>query len=126
MPATPAARLLNRLPAIYLVVASSSHCRPHDVGHFNPNPGVLPSVEQGYAVFDFLSRPRLASVSAVLNQPLFTLGVVALVMNVDVVRRIVICRRAPRLFMLRGLGFGPELWRPQSIWFALRGLPCGL
>jgi len=31
---------------------------------------------------------------AVLNQPLFTLGVVALVMNVEVVRRIVICRRA--------------------------------
>lgn len=32
---------------------------------------------------------------AVLNQPLFTLGVVALVMNVEVVRRVVICRRAP-------------------------------
>jgi len=31
---------------------------------------------------------------AVLNQPLFTLGVVALVMNVEVVRRIVIYRRA--------------------------------
>ena len=31
---------------------------------------------------------------AVLNQPLFTLGVVALVMNVEVVRRVVICRRA--------------------------------
>ncbi len=32
---------------------------------------------------------------AVLNQPLFTLGVVAVVMNVEVVRRIMICRRAP-------------------------------
>ena len=32
---------------------------------------------------------------AVLNQPLFTLGIVALVMNVEVVRRIMICRRAP-------------------------------
>ena len=32
---------------------------------------------------------------AVFNQPLFTLGVVALVMNVEVVRRIVICGRAP-------------------------------
>jgi len=31
---------------------------------------------------------------AVLNQPLFTLGVVALVMNVEVVRRIVVCARA--------------------------------
>ncbi len=30
---------------------------------------------------------------AVLNQPLFTLGVVALVMNVEVVRRIVVCAR---------------------------------
>jgi len=32
---------------------------------------------------------------AVSNQPLLTLGVVALVMNVEVVRRIVICRHAP-------------------------------
>jgi CDP-L-myo-inositol myo-inositolphosphotransferase len=32
---------------------------------------------------------------AVLNQPLLTLGVVAVVMNVEVVRRIMICRRAP-------------------------------
>jgi CDP-L-myo-inositol myo-inositolphosphotransferase len=32
---------------------------------------------------------------AVLNQPLVTLGVVALVMNVEVARRIMICRRAP-------------------------------
>jgi len=32
---------------------------------------------------------------AVLNQPLFTLGVVAVAMNVEVVRRIVICGRAP-------------------------------
>ncbi len=31
---------------------------------------------------------------AVLNQPLFTLGVVALVMNVEVVRRIVVCAHA--------------------------------
>jgi hypothetical protein len=30
-----------------------------------------------------------------LNQPLFTLGVVALVMNVEVVRRIVICKHDP-------------------------------
>jgi hypothetical protein len=28
---------------------------------------------------------------AILNQPLLTLGVIALVMNVEVVRRIVIC-----------------------------------
>jgi hypothetical protein len=33
-------------------------------------------------------------VGAVLNQPLFTLGVVAVVMNVEVVRRIMIYRRA--------------------------------
>ena len=33
--------------------------------------------------------------AAVLNQPLVTLGVVALVMNVDVVRRILIFRRPP-------------------------------
>ena len=33
---------------------------------------------------------------AVLNQPLVTLGVVALVMNVEVARRIMICRRAPQ------------------------------
>ncbi len=32
---------------------------------------------------------------AVLYQPLVTLGVVALVMNVEVARRIMICRRAP-------------------------------
>jgi len=32
---------------------------------------------------------------AVLNQPLFTLGIIAVVMNVEVVRRIMICRRAP-------------------------------
>ena len=31
---------------------------------------------------------------AVLNQPLVTLGILALVMNVEVVRRIVICARA--------------------------------
>jgi len=31
---------------------------------------------------------------AVLNQPLFTLGVVAVVMNVEVVRRIVVCASA--------------------------------
>ncbi len=33
---------------------------------------------------------------ALLNLPLVTLGVVALVMNVEVVRRIVVCARAPR------------------------------
>ena len=32
---------------------------------------------------------------ALLNQPLFTLAVIALVMNVEVVRRIIICRRPP-------------------------------
>ena len=32
---------------------------------------------------------------ALLNLPLVTLGFVALVMNVEVVRRIMICRRAP-------------------------------
>ena len=31
---------------------------------------------------------------ALLNQPLLTLGVIALVMNVEVVRRIVVCSRA--------------------------------
>ncbi len=31
---------------------------------------------------------------AVLNQPLITLGIIALLMNVEVVRRIVVCRRA--------------------------------
>jgi len=60
MPATPAAGLINGPPAICLVAASSSHCCPHNVGLFNPNPRVLPSVEQGYAAFDFASRPRLA------------------------------------------------------------------
>jgi CDP-L-myo-inositol myo-inositolphosphotransferase len=39
-------------------------------------------------------RVFLVFLGAILNQPLFTLGVVALVMNVEVVRRIVICRRA--------------------------------
>jgi hypothetical protein len=57
MPATPAAGLINGLPAICLVAASSSHCCPHNVDHFNPNPQVLPSVEQDYAAFDFSSRP---------------------------------------------------------------------
>ncbi len=32
---------------------------------------------------------------AVFNQPLFTLGVVAVAMNLEVIRRIMICRRAP-------------------------------
>ena len=32
---------------------------------------------------------------AILNQPLITLGVVALVMNVEVIRRVVIFGRAP-------------------------------
>jgi CDP-L-myo-inositol myo-inositolphosphotransferase len=40
-------------------------------------------------------RVFIIFLGAVLNQPLFTLGVVALVMNVEVVRRIVICRRDP-------------------------------
>jgi len=40
------------------------------------------------------ARVFVIFLGAVLNQPMFTLGVVALVMNVEVVRRIVICRRA--------------------------------
>ena len=40
-------------------------------------------------------RVFVICLGAVLNQPLFTLGVVAVVMNVEVVRRILICRRAP-------------------------------
>ena len=39
-------------------------------------------------------RVFIIFLGAILNQPLVTLGVVALVMNVEVVRRIVICRRA--------------------------------
>ncbi len=39
-------------------------------------------------------RVFIIFLGAILNQPLFTLGVVALVMNVEVVRRIVICARA--------------------------------
>ena len=42
-------------------------------------------------------RVFLIFLGAILNQPLFTLGVVAVVMNVEVVRRIMICRRAPEL-----------------------------
>jgi CDP-L-myo-inositol myo-inositolphosphotransferase len=38
-------------------------------------------------------RVFLIFLGAILNQPLFTLGVVALVMNVEVVRRIVVCAR---------------------------------
>ena len=51
---------------------------------------------------------------AVLDQPLFTLGVVALVMNAEVVRRIVICQRAPQNGEPRGLGFGTEPWRSTT------------
>jgi CDP-L-myo-inositol myo-inositolphosphotransferase len=39
-------------------------------------------------------RVFIIFLGAVLNQPLLTLGVVALVMNVEVVRRIVVCARA--------------------------------
>jgi CDP-L-myo-inositol myo-inositolphosphotransferase len=39
-------------------------------------------------------RVFIIFLGAVLNQPLLTLGVVALVMNVEVVRRIVVCSRA--------------------------------
>ena len=39
-------------------------------------------------------RVFVISLGAILNQPLFTLGVVALVMNVEVVRRVMIYRRA--------------------------------
>ena len=44
----------------------------------------------------FLVPPTSAVIflGAILNQALVTLGVVALVMNVEVVRRIVVCRRA--------------------------------
>ena len=42
-------------------------------------------------------RVFLIFLGAILNQPLFTLGVVAVVMNVEVVRRIMICRRTPEL-----------------------------
>ena len=40
-------------------------------------------------------RVLLIFLGAILNQPLLTLGVVAVVMNMEVVRRIMICRRAP-------------------------------
>jgi hypothetical protein len=40
-------------------------------------------------------RVFIIFLGAILNQPLVTLGVVALVMNVEVVRRIFIFRRAP-------------------------------
>jgi choline kinase/phosphatidylglycerophosphate synthase len=39
-------------------------------------------------------RVFIIFLGAVLNQPLFTLGVVAVVMNVEVVRRIIVCARA--------------------------------
>ncbi len=39
-------------------------------------------------------RVFIIFLGAILNQPLFTRGVIALVMNVEVVRRVVICRRA--------------------------------
>jgi hypothetical protein len=61
---------------------------------------------------------------AILNQPLATLGVVALEMNVEEVRRILIFRRPPPCSMKsRGAwvwSLGPL--RPQSFWFALREL----
>jgi CDP-L-myo-inositol myo-inositolphosphotransferase len=40
-------------------------------------------------------RVFIILLGALLNLPLVTLGVVAVVMNVEVVRRIMICRRAP-------------------------------
>jgi len=41
------------------------------------------------------TRVFVIFLGAVLNQPVFTLAVIALVMNVEVVRRIIICRRPP-------------------------------
>jgi len=59
--------------------------------------GLMAQRLQGAAYFRLGRDVRVFVIflGAVLNQPLFTLGVVAVVMNVEVVRRIVICMRAP-------------------------------
>ena len=59
--------------------------------------GLMAQRLQGAAYFRLGRDVRVFVIflGAVLNQPLFTLGVVALVMNLEVVRRIVICKRAP-------------------------------
>ncbi len=59
--------------------------------------GLMTQRLQGTAYFRLGRDVRVFVIflGAVLNQPLFTLGVVALAMNVEVVRRIVIFRRAP-------------------------------
>ena len=61
--------------------------------------GVMAQRLQGASYFRLGRDVRvfLIFLGAILNQPLFTLGVVAVVMNVEVVRRIMICRRAPEL-----------------------------
>jgi CDP-L-myo-inositol myo-inositolphosphotransferase len=38
-------------------------------------------------------RVFIIFIGAVFNQPLLTLSVIALVMNIEVVRRIIVCRR---------------------------------
>jgi len=59
--------------------------------------GLMAQTLQGASYFRLGRDVRVFIIflGAVLNQPLVTLGVVALVMNVEVVRRIVIYRRAP-------------------------------
>ncbi len=59
--------------------------------------GLMAKRRQGAAYFRLGRDVRVFVIflGAVLNQPLFTLGVVALVMNVEVVRRVIIFRSAP-------------------------------
>ena len=59
--------------------------------------GVMAQRLQGASYFRLGRDVRVLFIflGAILNQPLLALGVVAVVMNVEVVRRIMICRRMP-------------------------------
>ena len=59
--------------------------------------GLMAQRVQGASYFRLGRDVRVLVIflGALLNLPLVTLGFVALVMNVEVVRRIMICRRAP-------------------------------
>jgi len=59
--------------------------------------GLMAQRLQGSSYFRFGRDVRVFVIflRALLNLPLVTLGVVALTMNVEVVRRIMICRRDP-------------------------------
>ena len=59
--------------------------------------GVMAQRLQGASYFRLGRDVRVLFIflGAILNQPLLALGVVAVVMNVEVVRRIMICRRVP-------------------------------